>query len=209
MQRVLDDVMGPVGQASVTREEAGHVRRFEQVHVRCTSPMIEPIARSPVLRGRPVNAQRPELEDVTGVDGFGLLESGTSKPLSHRPRCKDRDALWERGKGRERKMVGVRMRHEHRIEHGKFFDRNPWWRHTLQDTGERRIEIRIREDALSADLEQQGRVPDIGDPNTFRGTDIRICTAGFLPLRQVRFGSEAAFARSFAISHCCGSAAIF
>ena len=68
----------------------------------------------------------------------------------------------------------MRVGHQNGIQHGELVDGYPWWRNALQDTGERRIEVRIRQNPLPADLDEQGRMTDVGHPDPVGCTRARL-----------------------------------
>lgn len=154
--------------------------------------------------------QRAKLKRGPGIDPDNLPVPGLSQPLLHGPGCIDRHVLTQCSQRREREVIGMRMGDEHRIEIGQGIERNPGWADSPQESGERRIEVRIGENALPSDFEQQCRMADIRDTEALRGTrSATRARRGERACVYARLGTGAVFARSFAISHCCGSAAMF
>ena len=98
MEDCLDHPMRRLGETGITGKEAGHVGRLEQVHVRSAPPVVKAIAAAPMFGHCSMNRQLAKLQRITGVDRLRLLVTGSTEPLLHRPRCKDRDGLWQRSK---------------------------------------------------------------------------------------------------------------
>lgn len=160
------------------------------------------------LRG--MYRQRTKLKRGPGVDPDNLPIPGFSQPLLHRSGCIDRHILTQCSQRRERKVISMRMGDEHRIEIRQGLECDPGRRDSAQESGERRIEVRIGENALPSDFQQQRRMTDIRDTEALRGTrSATRASRGERACVYARFGTGAVFARSFAISHCCGSAAMF
>lgn len=93
-------------------------------------------------------------------------------------------------------MVGVTVRDENGVQRRQAIERDPGRADAPQNPGEAPVEIRIREHAHAADLDQQRGVPDVRYP---RAGAARGAVGAFL----------AAFARSFDKNHCCGNVAMF
>lgn len=93
-------------------------------------------------------------------------------------------------------MVRVRVRQEHRVELRERRERDAGRGDAAENPRETWIEIRVREHAHAADLDQQRGVPDIRYPRA--GAALGAEGAFF-----------AAFARSFDRNHCCGNVATF
>ena len=71
-------------------------------------------------------------------------------------------------------MIRVCMCYQHRIEARELVDRNPGGSDSLQNSRKCGIEVWIGENPLATDLQQQRRMPDVGDPNAVRRTGIRV-----------------------------------
>ena len=80
-------------------------------------------------------------------------------------------------------MIGVRVGHQHRVEHRKLVDGHSRWSNPPQDTSKGRIEIRVGEDSLPTDLEEECRMSDVSDPDSFGRARIGIRRPGRLIAR--------------------------
>ena len=78
-------------------------------------------------------------------------------------------------------MIGVRVGHQYRVEHRKLVDGHSRWSNPPQDTSKSGIEIRVGEDSLPADLEEDRRMSNVGDPDSFG----RTCTGIRRPRRLI------------------------
>ena len=213
MKDALDKVMARRRQAGVARKEARSIRRDQQVHVRGTSPAIEPVTVAAVSSSRCMYRQRAELHGGTGVDPGRLAVARAPQPFTHGSRCVDRNTPGKRRQRREREMVRMGVRDEDRVEIGERVERNPRWTYPSQESGKRWIEVRVGEDALATDLEKERRVTDVRHTHPLDGARF---SAAYVVGRGdvavgawVRPGTGATFARSFAINHCWGRAAMF
>lgn len=178
MEDRLDHSMRRLGESGITGKEAGPVRRLEQVHVRGTPPVVEAIAIAPVLGCHSVNRQFAELKRVARVDCLRLLVAGTAEPLLHWPWREDRNGLRQRSQRGEGQVVGMRVGHQHCIERRKLVDGHPRRGDPPQDASECGIEVWVSEDSLPSDLDEKRRVPDVGDPDSFGSTHIRVRSLG-------------------------------
>jgi hypothetical protein len=75
-----------------------------------------------------------------------------SQPFGDRGRCQERNVGWKRVQRIEGEVIGVCVCNENRIQLGKRFERDPGCAHTGKDFTKRRVEVRVGEKALSADL---------------------------------------------------------
>ena len=119
-----------------------------------------------------------------------------TETTSDRWRRDNRDIASERGERAIRQMIGVSVRQKNRVEPRQIGQRDARRGDAPEDAGEPAIEIRIREHAHAADLDQQRGVPDIRYP---RAGAARAAAGVFF----------AAFARSLDKNHCCGNVARF
>jgi hypothetical protein len=60
-------------------------------------------------------------------------------------------------------MIGVCMRQQDRVERRQSVQCDPWRTDPGKEPAESRVEVRIRKNPRTCDLQQQGRVPDVGD----------------------------------------------
>lgn len=211
VEDALDDMMGRRREARVPGEEARSIRCDQQVHVRGTSPVVVSIPAAAVLGRCRMNRQCAKLDRVTRIDPDGLVVACRAEPRLNGARGVDRNAFRERRQGREREMVRVGVRDENRVEIGKRVERDSWRTHAAQKSGERWIEVRIGEDPLATDFEQERRVTDVRHAQPLDGTGARayVGRGDVVGGAAARPETGVTLARSFAISHCWGSAAMF
>jgi len=93
-------------------------------------------------------------------------------------------------------MIGVGVRQQDGVERRESRERDAGRGDAAEYAGEPPIEVRIREHAHAADLDQQRGVPDVRYPRAGAGLG---AVGDFF----------AAFARSFDRNHCCGNVARF
>jgi|SRR5580704_2291530 len=140
-----------------------------------------------MLRGRRLYGDRPYVGRLTGSNA-----NATAEATGYGWRREDRDVARQGAKRSERQVIRVSVRKQDRVEPRQLGEWDPGRRDPAEDAREPPIEIRIREHAHAADLDQQRGVPDVGYPR-----------AG------ATFGAVADFARSFDRNHCCGNVARF
>ena len=64
-------------------------------------------------------------------------------------------------------MIRMRVRDQDSVQPREAIDRNSGRSYSAKKARERRIEIRIGQDTLPADLEQERRMADVGHTNAF------------------------------------------
>ena len=164
MKHLLHQMVCSLSEASVTREEATHARCFHQIHVGSTPPVIESVPTASMLRCSAVDRHIPQREFVSWFNSPRLPVPGFVQPSLHWSRCVDWDVLGQRSQARERQVVGMCVRHQHRIESWQTLERDPGWAHALQESCQCWVEVRIRQDPCPIKLDEQRRVPDVRDP---------------------------------------------
>ena len=130
----------------------------------------------------------------------------STEPPRNSWRAKERNVGGKGIETAERQMISMRMRQEERMKRWQTGDRNPRRTHPREKTAQPLPEVGVRQDPDARKVQQQCGVADVRDTQ-LRGRDVSVrrC-ACHLPSH-----ARAAVwrARSLAISHCCGSAAIF
>ena len=145
-----------------------------------------------MLRCGSANRHTSQRYDLARCDADGIP---TTETTGYRGRRQDRDVPRQRVQRAVREMVSVSVGQEHRVQRREPIERDTGRRDAAEDAGEPPIEIRIREHAHAADLDQQRGVPDVRYPR-----------AGAALAAD---GAFAAFARSLDRNHCCGNVAMF
>ncbi len=135
----------------------------------------------------------------------------TRKPASHGWGRIERRLAREGIQRVEREVVRMRMRQQDGIQCRQVLESNPGRADPREYPSQARREVGVGKKTYAVELQQQRRVPDVGNAK-------RTAAPCFLPARissraycrgVAGAGGGPTFWRSFEISHCCGSAAMF
>src|SRR5258707_15769518 len=222
-QDAFDEVVGRGRQRRVAGKERALVRRFEEIHVRRAEPPIEAIPVAPMLCPCRVNSQRAVTkgDDAARVEARGISISLAQEPPGDGRRREQRyfaRKLIERPK---REVVGVRVSQQHGIERRQRIDGKAGRGDSRQEPAERRVEVGVREDPATFDLEQQRGVTDVRDSHESvasaqgapccgaAGPPCGTSAYAVRPFRSPAAGGGGSLVLVPAGKHCCGCAAAF
>ncbi len=147
----------------IAGEETRRTVILEQVHVGRASPSVHSVPAAQVLRCRRREPYPPYLDRITRRDRFRLTIAHAAQPSHHRRWCVHRHVGRQLTQRRKAQMVGVRMRHQHRVERWKVLQRDPGRRHAPKKARERCVEVGIGEHPHPPELQQQRRMANVRD----------------------------------------------
>jgi hypothetical protein len=102
--------------SGVAGEEDRLGARIEQIHARLAPPAIDGVAAPDVLRTCHPDLDAADMPGFPSAQRFGVSVTSRTEPARDRWWSKERDRPRQGVEGRERQMVGVRVREKNRIE---------------------------------------------------------------------------------------------
>ena len=133
----------------IAGEEAGKVISIKKIHIGGASPPVYPVPVAFVARFGGTHFHPAIFDYLSGTERYGV-EPQPDKPSGYRRRGYDRGPASDSLEGLERKVIGMGVSDENRVDFWKRMKRYSGWADTRQEPAQGGIEVGVGEKGLTA-----------------------------------------------------------